>query len=100
MTAATINYPAVRALTRLWAPIEQAFAAGEEAAYGFAAGEFSGPAMCEERDEALSVLAAEVAPRFGLSRVDLLAQANEYWHQQAACSDPGPWVRRECERMP
>jgi len=69
--AIDINYPAVRAFTRAWAPIAESHAEGAQADAGFDAGEFSGPAHATLEHDAYWAALERVAERFRLTVVML-----------------------------
>jgi hypothetical protein len=72
-----INYPAVRAYSRLLAPKMELINKGEEMDRGFDAGEFSGVYHTDARLEAVKEVEAVVCRGFGLEVEDLLSMLYE-----------------------
>lgn len=66
-----INYAAVRAFRKVFAPIEFSLAVGREADAGFDAGEWSGPAHSRIEEQEHAECVARVAARFGMTAEEL-----------------------------
>lgn len=84
-----VNWPAVRALARVWRPIGEQLAMAEAADAGFDGGEFSGPMHARYEEKVYHETAADVAARFNLQGPTLeemvqFAEYYEYGHLLAA----------------
>ena len=81
----TVNYRAVRAFNRLWAPIAEALEVGAACDRGFDGGEWSDSASANTWQREFLALVDRVARRFGLRAQELENALEEAHHTEWRC---------------
>lgn len=80
-----LNYPAIRAFKRVWAPIAEGFAIAADADRAIDGGEWSGPASANAQLRAYYDYLAPVARRFGMTIQQLESQIQQADYRELEC---------------